>query len=663
MDKNRELIVPQYEIEIWSWKNGAYQADISNILTSDLQIEWVLNDVETVNFSIDLIQFETKCKLMNATAASILTPYVHDIRIKRNGLYIIGCQLVEANINISNDTPPTIDIKCTGFLNIFKDQYITESWGGYTYAEIARKLILFSQRGTNLVKNPTGDIDVSYWLCTEGVMARSTNGHSGSGCISVTRVSSLSSVETVGTQIKCPSGTQIYCTFYCKCGGYTPKISIGERSYISDESTDRAISSNVSVSAGTWSNQIFTYTTTYENPYIVVKATDSNYLSLDDFYIFKTSDNNSSYNNMMVSLGTDTASVEQSATRSVNYQLQNVKDELMNLTCQQEDNFDFDFSPDRTFNCYDRKGSYKPEVGLTYPGNIHSMTITRSAANLANKIINIGSGIGDERLEVITDNGPSRSIYGTRQSVVTRNNVQMEQTLLTEGVGELWDRKDPTNLPKITIRNGSVNPSNLQVGDSVYVTVAGDEYLNTINGEYRVIKYGLSVDQDNIETVNLTLEPPVQRPEPYYIRYIKDRITKNTKNNSKHWVMIQALMLVDGQYIDMAYGITPTYTTNNVNDPSAPTDGSLSTYSGITPDGTEAIIIDLGGLYPIDYIKVWHYFADDRSYYGNELSVGPELVSGTTALEYKLWSYGTSTKAYRETSSGRQSKWIQGKNM
>ena len=91
-DESRELQVVSYDIEIWDWKTNTYVADISAIVNSDLDIEWVLNDVETVTFSVDLIQFEKKCKAMGVTPAEVLTPYVHDIRIRRNGEYIVGAQ-------------------------------------------------------------------------------------------------------------------------------------------------------------------------------------------------------------------------------------------------------------------------------------------------------------------------------------------------------------------------------------------------------------------------------------------------------------------------------------------------------------------------------------------------------------------------------------------
>ena len=504
-DPNRELKVVSYTIEIWNWHTGKYIADISKILTSELEIEWVLDDVESVSFSIDLVQFKKMCQLMGVEPQEVLTPYVHDIRIRRNGQYILGAQVVETNIQINNDSPSTIEIRATGFLNLFKDQYITEAWSGYTYAQIARKLIQGAQRPENLTKNPTADIDASYWLCPAGSMARTTvaaDVHSGNGAISVTLTSAgwLGS----GTQIDMDSGKQIKVDVWVKgISGQT--ISIRERSLVTISSNQKTI--GTVAGNGSWQHFTANYTTQFDKGYIYIEQQSSTKLCIDDCYIYLRDEQEKALSNLNVNLGFDTASASQNNERQVDYQLQNIKDALINLTCMEDDNFDFSFAPDRTFNCYERKGSDKLDIEALYPGNIHSMKITRSASNLSNKIINIGSGIGDERLQVTTSDTISRQTYGTRESVVTRNNVQLTDTLYAQGMGDLRDRKDPTNLPKVTIRDGSINPSNIEVGDCIIVKVEGDEYLGTINGLYRVVQFEISVDLEAVETVNLTLEP------------------------------------------------------------------------------------------------------------------------------------------------------------
>ena len=520
-DQSRVLKVVDYTIEIWDWHTGLYLADISNIVTDGLSMSWTLNDVETLDFSIDLIQFENKCKDMGVTVEELLTPYVHDVRIRRNGEYILGCQIVETNINISNNTPPTIQLKCTGFLNLFKDQYLSEPLSGYTYAQMAHKIVNRAQHADIIVRNPTIDIDASYWLSPTGTVATTTASKvAGQRSLQVTR--SATGWVGGGTQlINCPAGTPIVvdCWVSCQSG---VAINFRERALINISSDQVTIGSITPTGNNTWTHFIQTFTTTRANPYIYIEVnrTSTTYpLRIDNCFIYKTDDDDSLHALKVKCLYTglddtttgteaiDTASPYQTTNRQRSYSLQNVKDAIMDLTSLENDNFDFEFTPDRKFNTYYRKGSDKVDLEIVYPGNIHSMTIQRSAANLANKIQNIGSGIGDERIEAWATDRQSRLKYGTREKIVTNNNVVLVDTLTAQAEGLLYDLKEKTNLPKVVVRDGSINPSNLQTGDGILIKVDnGDDYLNTINGLYRVMQMEVQTDLENVEQVTLTVE-------------------------------------------------------------------------------------------------------------------------------------------------------------
>ena len=503
MDLSRELKTISYTIEVWDWKTEKYVADISKILTSDLDIEWTLNDVESVEFSIDLVQFKRMCLLMGVQPEEVLTPYVHDIRIRRNGEYILGAQVVETNISINNNSPATIQVRCTGFLNLFKDRYISIPWSTYKPNDIARAMVDMTQRGDNLVKNPTIDIDASYWLCNSGTMTRGTASaykHAGAGGLRI--YYSSAQWLTAATRLDVPAGTPLMLTVWVKAAnGKT--INFRQRSLATVSANQTLIGSIIGT--GDWQPFTGTFTAAWTNGYLHIEAKDSTYFYIDDCYVYPN-DEYDSLNKLNVRLGIDERS-GQTANLTLNYQLQNIKDALINLTEMENSKFEFNFSADRTFNCYSRIGSNKFDIEAVYPGNIHSMTITKSASNLANKILNIGSGIGDERLQVITSDNTSRATYGTRQSVVTRNNVSVKAALESQGRGDLVDRKNPTNLPKVVIRDGSINPSNVQVGDSIIVKIENDEYLDSINGLYRVLRMQASIDAEMMENITLTLEP------------------------------------------------------------------------------------------------------------------------------------------------------------
>lgn len=670
---DKVLYPTEYDVELWDWKTNSFVADISYLVIGDLNIDWTLNDVEQVSFEIDLEKFEEKCKDMNVDSVALLQPYAHDIRIRRNGQYIIGCQLVEANVQVNNDPPSKIQIKATGFLNLFKDQYImNEAWGSYTYSEIAKRLIVEAQLPDCIVKNPTCDIDVGYWLANNGTVSYDTNAHAGDGCL-VARTTG--NAVAVGTEMSCKSGETLVLDVWVK-GNQAQTVDIQERAYITQDTTS-VLLGQYRLTGG-WQHFLVPFTATYDDSYIVFRLECSDLaLYIDECYVYSR-DDSATFSNLGVVLGEDTATAVQSKTRQADLSLQNVKDAIMELTAMEEDNFDFDFSYDRKFNVYARKGQDRTNLEMSYPGNIHSMTVTRSAASLYNKITNIGSGVGDDRMQVVVENMDSQQKYGTRELVSTNSNVSLEETLLGQAVGALYDSKDPSDLPTITIKDGSINPSNIQVGDTVLPTVDSDEFLNTIEGIYRVAKLSLTVDEDDVETMKLTLEPEVERPQKKTIRYIRDCMAGNTVNTGNHWVQIEALVLIGNEYVNIAQGATVTTSgtssTSAHQSPSLVTNGNLDSADYYSAGGnTQAVTVDLGDEYPVDFVKVWHYYADGRRYKENVCSVGNTLPSSATApLETIVWKTTANTEGDTvkypdsprvETGSGRKSEWLQDGNI
>ena len=662
----------RYDIELWDWKTSTYIADLSYLVIGDLNITWELNDVEEVSFEMDLTEFEKKCQEMGLDSEDLLKPYAHDIRIRRNGEYIVGCQIVDVDIQISNNPPSRISVKGTGFLNLLKDQYIlNEAWSGYTYAEVARKLVQAAQSPDCLIKNPTGDIDTSYWLARNGTISYNANAHSGDGCISCSR--SGAGWLSVGSQMSVDSGENINIDVWVK-GQSGITCYVRESKYVMEETTQITVAS-ITLD-GTWQHiQVDDYQTAFENGYIIFECsrTDSSTkLLVDDCYIHASNDD-SILCNMNIPLGVDTASSVQENTRQVNYELQNIKDALIDLTNMEDDNFDFEFLPDRTFNVYQRKGEDKLNLEVAYPGNIDSMIISRSASNLANKVIAMGSGIGDERLQTILYNNVSRESVGTRESVTIDSNISLEETLRDKAIGNLYDRKDPTNIPRIIVKDGSINPSNLKTGDIILVEAHGEHFIESTTGEYRVMKIACTLSENAVESMTLTVEPPLERPSKKMIRYIRDSISGNSVTVNNHWVEVQALMLVGNEYVNVAQGktvtcsFTPTGTGHT--NPQIVTDGNTTASNYLAYDVTSgsptgAVTIDLGDEYPIDYVRVWHFWNDNRLYSNNTLSVGTELVDGTTGttpLEDVLWQY--SGASYPESSRGKRSKWLQANNV
>lgn len=80
------------------------------------------NEPDEINWSIDLNEFERYCRLMSQSPQDMLIVGQTEIRVKRGDEYLSGGQVnyIQASIDSQNQT---LDVKATGFLNLFKDRY------------------------------------------------------------------------------------------------------------------------------------------------------------------------------------------------------------------------------------------------------------------------------------------------------------------------------------------------------------------------------------------------------------------------------------------------------------------------------------------------------------------------------------------------------------
>lgn len=117
------------------------------------------------------------------------------------------------------------------------------------------------------------------------------------------------------------------------------------------------------------------------------------------------------------------------------------------------------------------------------------------------------------------------------------------------------------------------------------------------------------------------------------VRYIKDCINGSTANASNHWVELQAIY----QGTNVAKGKTVTGTVAQNVSPylySRITDGDVTSanYAESSVVGLQCITVDLGQIYNLDEIAVWHYWADGRTYYSNTTSVSSDNTTWTSII-------------------------------
>ena len=134
------------------------------------------------------------------------------------------------------------------------------------------------------------------------------------------------------------------------------------------------------------------------------------------------------------------------------------------------------------------------------------------------------------------------------------------------------------------------------------------------------------------------------------VRYIRDFAAGNSANNSSHWVEIQALEGATNRALDRPVTCNSGVTTNIAR----VTDGISSNsemYFDAAPSAAHPVgvyvTVDLGALYPIDTIKVWHYYTGGRTYRGTKTQVSADGIIWRTIFDSDV------SGTYVETSAGK----------
>lgn len=153
-----------------------------------------------------------------------------------------------------------------------------------------------------------------------------------------------------------------------------------------------------------------------------------------------------------------------------------------------------------------------------------------------------------------------------------------------------------------------------------------------------------------ISLLNTSSTPNRTNPQLNNVRYVRDCINGNNKNYSNHWVELQ--IIKDG--MNIAKGILPTGISSAY--PERPlswiTDGDITTKNWVdtsysettTTSRLQCLTIDLGDIFNVDEIAVWHYFGNsDRSYNNHSLKVSSDNNNWVTIIDNVSGVVETST--------------------
>ena len=201
----------------------------------------------------------------------------------------------------------------------------------------------------------------------------------------------------------------------------------------------------------------------------------------------------------------------------------------------------------------------------------------------------------------------------------------------------MMDSRQDITWTKVHANVATINVSNITYHGSwggvhsnlsIYNRVLSDSEVNTIiKGTHKFTKEKLIT-----KSINTTGE----------IRYIRDYINGSTANTGNQWVEIKA-NTQDGT--NVALGKTPTSSVS-LSNIAYITDGIVSSSYAGGDGGLAYVQIDLGGMYLIDNIQVWHYYIDGRTYYNTRTQVSHDGIKW-----YDVFNSDTDG-TYQETVNG-----------
>lgn len=187
----------------------------------------------------------------------------------------------------------------------------------------------------------------------------------------------------------------------------------------------------------------------------------------------------------------------------------------------------------------------------------------------------------------------------------------------------------------------SITPSNQTIHYSQKYFLDGHMYtgISDGSGKIKVSYVGLSLPRKNTKLDQ--------------VRYIKDCINGNTVTANNHWVEIQAIK--DGVNVALNKTVTGTVAEKTGYPYSKIVDGNIDTenYGSSSVNGLQCVTIDLGQVYQLDEIRVWHYHGDYRKYNSHTVSVSSNQstwdsiilnknhVETENGVHFNAWQDGT----------------------
>ena len=168
------------------------------------------------------------------------------------------------------------------------------------------------------------------------------------------------------------------------------------------------------------------------------------------------------------------------------------------------DGFDFEITPQKVFNVfYPRKGGFRPNI-IMNRGNINSWSLDRDLSiNMANTVHVIGEGVNDEAAYIKVQSAIQYiNEYGLLEDFIREDSADLT-FLEDKGKQYISEKQSPFQTISLSHIDGRPNITEYSVGDTITITI---EEIQFTNRRKRIVKRNVSVDENSLATVSLTVE-------------------------------------------------------------------------------------------------------------------------------------------------------------
>ncbi|WP_238884538.1 phage tail spike protein [Clostridium sp. YIM B02551] len=221
-------------------------------------------------------------------------------------------------------------------------------------------------------------------------------------------------------------------------------------------------------------------------------------------------------------------------------------------------------------------------------------------------------------IDTTGDNVMSKFAYGTAyvKLLLLNNRDVTGSTVWYSNLSFGVDSASQSDLTALTTRVSTSETSITQLSNSI----------------------ALKVSKSDVETIKNNV---------IKFRYVRDWLNNSTAGSGNHWTEIKVMQGTT----NLAKSKTPTAVTGTVTNPQYATDEGLNSNNNgqysTTTSGLNALVLDLGAVYDnVDYIQVWHYYFDGRTYHGTKTEVSVDGVTWIPLFDSAI------SGEYKETANG-----------